>query len=228
MMEPHDPAAPQEANGDVAFTATTPAPPRKRRRIAVVAVVFLLVACLGFLAGGFLRFASAVTQYRENASPSADAIVVLTGGSERVKKALTLLDEGRAGRLLISGVHPETTAKQIVRRTESDLALFACCIDLDRNANNTLENASETAKWVRSNGFSSVIVVTSAYHMPRALLELRSVMPETTLVAVAVQGVDLELNSWFRHAGVSLLLVREYMKYMFAWVRISTMGSPAP
>ncbi|MCA1243132.1 YdcF family protein [Stappia stellulata] len=227
-MDQPDPAAPQDAQGDAALAAAPSSPARKRRRVALVVAGILAVVCFGFLAGGFLRFASAVTQYTEAASPSADAIVVLTGGSERVKKALSLLDEGRAGRLLISGVHPETTPKQIVRRTESDLALFACCIDLDRNANNTLENAAETAKWVRSNGFSSVIVVTSAYHMPRALLELRSVMPETTLVAVAVQGTDLELNSWFRHAGVSLLLLREYMKYMFAWVRISAMGSPAP
>ncbi|MBL6431520.1 MAG: YdcF family protein [Alphaproteobacteria bacterium] len=93
-----------------------------------------------------------MTQYTEAASPSADAIVVLTGGSERVKKALEPARRGRAGRLLISGVHPETTPKQIVRRTERSGAV-RCCIDLDRNANNTLENAAETAKWVRSNGF---------------------------------------------------------------------------
>ncbi|WP_084649994.1 YdcF family protein [Stappia stellulata] len=227
-MDQNDPDAPQDASGDAAFAAARAASARKRRRIALVATVFVAVVCLGFLVGGFLKFANTVTRYTEDTSASADAIVVLTGGSERVKKALMLLDDGRAGRLLISGVHPDTTPKQIVRRTESDLALFACCIDLDRNANNTLENAAETAKWVRSNAFSSVIVVTSAYHMPRALLELRSVMPDTTLVAVPVQGVDLELTSWFRHAGVSLLLAREYMKYMFAWVRISAMGSAAP
>lgn len=234
MTTEKDPA-PQDALPDPRPTPDqTPdgAPERAPRRRAggwpTAVLLLALVGCLGFAVGGFLRFADTVTNLETPQDVGADAIVVLTGGSERVKKALELLADRRAERLLISGVHPDTTPEQIVRRTESDLALFACCIDLDREANNTLENAAETGKWARRNGFRTLLVVTSAYHMPRALLELRAVMPDLELVPAPVQSTDLALDGWYRDRGVSVLLAREYLKYMLAWVRIALMGPPEP
>ncbi len=188
--------------------------------------VLLVVAMAGFYVGSFLRFTTAVTGLPTNHDARADAIVVLTGGSERVKHALELLGSGRGERLLISGVHPETTPRQIVSSTSSDLDLFACCVDLDRNASNTLQNASETAKWARRNGFGTLLVVTSAYHMPRALLELNSVMSGIELVPVPVQTADLAFDRWYESPRTTLLLAREHIKYMLAWLRIATMGAP--
>ncbi|SOC00325.1 YdcF family protein [Stappia indica] len=198
------------------------------RRLLRILVSGLLVAGLAFYAGSFLRFAATVAGYQNNDAARADAIVVLTGGSERVKHALTLLQAGNAERLLISGVHPETTPQQIVISTASDLSLFSCCVDLDRNANNTLENASETAKWARENDFSRLLVVTSAYHMPRALLELNSTMADFDLVPVPVQTAELAFDRWFEDPRTTLLLAREHLKYLLAWARIAVMETSAP
>ncbi|WP_186396013.1 MULTISPECIES: YdcF family protein [unclassified Stappia] len=211
--------------------ATPPADGRARsrgRRLLRILASGLLVAGLGFYAGSFLRFAATVAGYDSNDAARADAIVVLTGGSERVKHALALLQAGNAERLLISGVHPETTPQQIVISTASDLSLFSCCVDLDRNANNTLENASETAKWARENGFARLLVVTSAYHMPRALLELRSTMSDFDLVPVPVQTADLAPERWHEEPRTALLLAREHLKYLLAWLRIAVMETSAP
>lgn len=204
--------------------------PRRRWRAGVPLMLVALVVLAGL--ASFLVFVEQVAGYSRDetpaAAPPADAIVVLTGGSERVKVALDLLAEGRARRLLISGVHPATTPRQIVTLTESDMALFSCCVDLDRNAANTLQNATEITKWVEDNGYARVLVVTSAYHMPRALLELRSAAAGVTLLPVAVQAAGMELERWYRDPAVSLLLLREHLKYMLAWLRIAVASGRLP
>lgn len=194
-------------------------PRHGRLRRKRVAVVLASVAAMGFVVAGFLRFAAAVAVPPPDVPPAADAIVVLTGGSDRVAQALTLLDEGRAKRLLISGVHPATTPQQIASRTASQIDLFTCCIDLDRKALNTSDNAHETAKWVRDWGFGRLLVVTSAYHMPRSLLELHAAMPEVTLVPYPVVREDLDISRWYTEPETARLLIREYMKYMLARFR---------
>ncbi|GGE99581.1 YdcF family protein [Stappia taiwanensis] len=199
-----------------------PPKPRRRKFVRWLLVLALAVVVIGggFLVGGFFRFAGMVTAAEPATLTGADAIVVLTGGRERVKKALMLLEEGRANRLLISGVHPDTRPEQIVALTSSNPALFRCCVDLDRIANNTLENAAETAKWARSRHFDSLLVVTSAYHMPRAMLELRSVAPDLQLIPAKVQSADLPLERWYADPQTTRLLLREYVKYMLTWLRI--------
>lgn len=220
---PQDEAAKEaQATPEGAGEAKCRRMPRQRRFVRWLLVLALAVVVIGggFLVGGFFRFAGMVTAGDPAVLTRADAIVVLTGGRERVKKALMLLEEGRANRLLISGVHPDTRPEQIVALTSSNLALFRCCVDLDRIANNTLENAAETAKWARSRHFDSLLVVTSAYHMPRAMLELRSVAPDLQLIPARVQAADLPLERWYADPQTTRLLLREYVKYMLTWLRI--------
>ena len=132
------------------------------------------VAILGSLAlflGGFALFATHVSQLSTPKNPpAADAIIVLTGGQARLDAAIDLLKSGKGERLLISGVHPSTSSKMLQAATGGDKALFSCCVDIDRAALDTVGNAEESAKWVRSHAYGKVILVTNNYHMPRSLL----------------------------------------------------------
>lgn len=201
--------------------------PRRRlyvlARMAIFAVV-LLVLVFGVR---FVLFAVHVADIKPPADPKADAIVVLTGGTERIKQALELLSQGRAKRLLISGVHPGTSQKQIAASTEVDEELFECCVDLDRIAMNTIGNAYETSDWVSRFGFRSLLVVTSAYHLPRASLELRAALPHLDLIAYPVISKNLDLRSWYLKPTTIHLLLREYVKYTLAQLRLGTMGPTA-
>lgn len=190
-----------------------------------MSIIVVVVVVFGV---SFVIFANRISSFIPSSNVSADGIVVLTGGRARVSGALELLERKRAQRLLISGVHPATTARQIVRRTESRQALFACCVDLDRRAKDTIGNASESNKWAKSHGFSSLIVVTSAYHMPRSILELRAAMPHMTFVPYPVVGADLDLRRWYLKPRTSRLLLREYVKYTLAWLRIAVEPAPDP
>lgn len=157
---------------------------------------------------------------------SADAIVALTGGEERIAEAIELLEDERAERLLISGVNPQTPDEDIQKLVGAPQELFDCCVDFDRSAANTIGNAEETAAWARRNGYNSLIVVTADYHMPRSLLEFRHAMPEAELIAYPILSPRFPMKKWY-HLQSARILVSEYNKYLISFVRIqilSTLG----
>lgn len=170
-------------------------------------------------AGGFFEF---VAQLPKAAAEDVDgdAIVVLTGGEDRINQGLSLLANGQGQRLLISGVHAQTTHEDIRELIEPALAThFDCCVDLDHAAQNTIGNAVEAAKWVNDNGYDTIIVVTAFYHMPRSMAELREALPKTKLVAYPVFPPGVDLNGYWKRPATTKLLVSEYVKYVAALVR---------
>jgi uncharacterized SAM-binding protein YcdF (DUF218 family) len=187
-----------------------------------------LLASLGLavvgLAGGFVFFVNIIDSEEPAALPPADGVVALTGGSERVNEAVELLAKGRARRLLITGVNQQTSRREIARLMPSFQQLFDCCIDLGREALNTAGNADETRRWVEAKDIrSTLIVVTSNYHMPRALVELRSALPKLELIPYPVVSERLRNSDWRSDQQVARLLAVEYVKFLAALVRTKIM-----
>jgi uncharacterized SAM-binding protein YcdF (DUF218 family) len=169
---------------------------------------------------GFVAFLSQLRGVEVKPSRNADGIVVLTGGSSRVSDAMELLAAGYGKRLLISGVHPTNAASDISRSLPDNQSLLRCCVDLDRSAVNTRSNAAQTRRWVHERGFKSLIVVTSNYHMPRAVVELSHAMPDITLIPFAVVGDKWRDEPWWTSGGTFRLLLSEYAKYVAAELRV--------
>jgi uncharacterized SAM-binding protein YcdF (DUF218 family) len=193
------------------------APPRGWLRAAVVAT--LAIVFVG-AAIGFVGFLSQVRGTERKPDRKADGIVVLTGGSSRVSDAMELLAAGYGRRLLISGVHPTNAPSDISRSLPDNQSLLSCCVDLDRSAVNTRSNAAETRRWAHQRGFKSLIVVTSNYHMPRAILELSHAMPDTQLIPFAVVGDKWRDEPWWTSGTTLRLLLSEYVKYVAAELRV--------
>ncbi|PVB62071.1 YdcF family protein [Labrenzia sp. 011] len=215
------------ASQDKASTAEadTGSSTRRKRRVGPgILIGALLTVLLAGAAGPFALFANRIAGVQVPHTANADAIVVLTGGHARVNEAVRLLEEGRANRLLISGVHPGTTREQLAAVTSSRMPLKKSTVELDRVALNTAGNATETASWVRKNGFSSLLVVTSAYHLPRAEVELSGALPDVELIAYPVFSKDLKLGEWYREPATIRLLMREYVKYIVARLRLTVQG----
>lgn len=171
------------------------------------------------LLGGLIVFAGAVKPRDNGKSPRADGIVVLTGGEQRVTEALRLLAAGNGKRLLISGVHPKTTRKALVQLNPESARLFNCCIDLDWNARDTVGNADETKAWFEQQGFRSLIVVTSSYHMPRSMVELRRALGDAVLISHPVASDNFHADEWWAYPGTLRLIVSEYLKFLPAVAR---------
>jgi uncharacterized SAM-binding protein YcdF (DUF218 family) len=172
------------------------------------------------LAAGFGFFVHNIDSHEPTALAPADGVVALTGGSERVLEAVELLAKGRARRLLITGVNQQTSRHEIARLMPNFQQLFNCCIDLGRAALNTAGNADETRQWVEAHAIhSSLIVVTSNYHMPRALVELRRALPQLELIPYPVVSDRLRNSDWRNDHHVARLLAIEYVKFLAAVVR---------
>lgn len=189
------------------------------RWIGFLTITAGLVAAL-LLGGGFLWFVSNIASEEVTLDHSADGIVVLTGAAARIPDAIELLGAERGKRLLITGVHRATSAREIARLTPLYAKFFSCCIDLDRSALNTFGNALETKRWTHQHNFMSLIVVTSNWHMPRALVELEHQLPEVKLVAYPVMSVKVKTEPWWQNVDTARLLFGEYLKYLFALTRM--------
>ena len=185
------------------------------------ALVFLTVILVaGIAAGSFLRFTKDVVSMSPPAEvDKADGIIVLTGASQRIGQAVRLLDGGNAKRLLITGVYPTTTGEQIQQLTSAEPALFECCVDIGHDALDTRGNANEAALWIRENGYETVIVVTSNYHMPRSLMELSRVNADTRFIPYPVVNRNYSDLDWMRDPAVLHMLAQEYGKFIVAHLR---------
>ncbi len=191
-----------------------------------MAVMGLLVRLTGALlvafSAGFFVFADHVSRLEPlDPAPRADGVVALTGGGgTRIAAGMSLLEAGHGARLLISGVHAETTDSDVEALTATtNLRLFDCCVDIDRRATTTLGNGRETAAWARARGYRSLIVVTSDFHMPRALMVLQDADPSLRLIPYPVPRNGDVAPPWWRDAGMIRRLAVEYPKYLaiLAW-----------
>jgi len=178
------------------------------------------------LATGFGWFVWRVPAEEVQLTRSADGIVALTGGASRIADAIELLASGRGQRLLISGAHRTTNLHEISRLNPEFERWVRCCVDFDRSLN-TLGNAIEIKRWVEHRGFRSLIVVTSNYHMPRALAEIAHQLPQVTLVPFPVVTDRLRLEPWWSSGATARLMFTEYVKLLFARVRMGLSHSPA-
>lgn len=174
--------------------------------------------------GGFFWFVNSLPDANSAVvlpgKTEATGIVVLTGGGgTRIEAGVGLLATGQARRMLISGVNPVTRKEDLAAKLPEQAALFDCCIDLGLEALTTRGNALEAEDWSRENGLSSLIVVTSDYHMPRALAELRKTRPGVTLLPYPVASNGTPGANWWRDEAKLRLLAKEYTKFLAAKVK---------
>ena len=175
-----------------------------------------LLALMGLLwAVGLWAFAERVAASTPAREPAyADGVVALTGASNvRLEAAEKLLEDGRAKRMLISGVNRVATRSEVKEVARGVGRAWDCCVDLGFRAEDTRGNAQEIAGWTRHHGYRSLIVVTADYHMPRAVLELRAQLPGVALTRYPVV-TDLNARRWWSTSGDLRRIGLEYCKYL--------------
>lgn len=165
----------------------------------------------------YLNIASEPTKNREK----TDAIIVVTGGKERIPEGIKLLNDELAPRMLISGVGKDTKELELLDSLaigwrdliKADISK----ISLGYAATDTVGNATESMDWIRKHNVKSIRLVTSNYHMARTHLEFRKVMPELKVIDHPVIPHNFNKKEWQENKQVRDLIIREYFKYLFSW-----------
>lgn len=180
-------------------------------------LIYGLAVCITLLLLGFLVFAGAATRQPPNDTPSADAIVVLTGGADRrIEAGSRLLRKGLGSRMLISGINDKLKPNDIL----SQLDLFdPSRVDLGYEAKDTVGNAVETKNWADRHNYTRLIVVTSSYHMPRSMNELTLAMPAVEFIAHPVRPRIFSEGAWWLRPAAARMLIAEYLKLIPSYAR---------
>ncbi|CBI76960.1 conserved protein of unknown function [Bartonella clarridgeiae 73] len=182
---------------------------------ALFILIIILIFCVIFFA-----FTEKVGRFTPpHPLQKVDAIIVLTGGKNRIETGLKLLEKGFGSRLLISGVSTTTHPNKLIRMMNINPQLFSCCIDIGYQAINTQGNAKESADWIKKHRYKTLYIVTHDYHMMRSLLEFQYLMPNINFIAYPIKQ-DVA-DSWIKEANQIRLLVLEYIKNICVKIRMT-------
>src|SRR5512136_251008 len=151
----------------------------------VKGLLFLLMILLVALGVLFVDFAYKTFSVRER-EQNADAIVVLTGGRGRVEEGLRLYRENKGRWLLFIGVDRTVQKGDLLKRGERQRDENG--IILEKVSRNTLENAFYARDLIVKKEITSITLITSRYHMKRATLIFRNLLPKD--VAIYPHPVD--------------------------------------
>jgi uncharacterized SAM-binding protein YcdF (DUF218 family) len=194
-------------------------------------VLFLLIFIIIFIyfCTGLLKYKEEVQSLKEYSIKEAANVVILTGGSNRIKEGLKLIKgfsklELMNIDILISGIGKGFTKSNISELLlKNDLLnmFIECCLELDSKSKNTRSNALETLKWVNKNSIKQLILITSNYHMPRAFLEFKNKMPNLKIIKYPITPEKHNINNWIYSYETFSLIFLEYCKFLIAHSRIN-------
>lgn len=195
----------------------------------MIRITFILMLCLVALAGwdfsGFVRRAENSLTHTDP-DPASGAVVALTGASDaRIIEAVDLADRFDLP-LLISGVHTDARAEDIARVAGVEVEKIRCCVTLGKAAATTEGNGQEVARWARMRNIDRIMVVTSEYHMDRALIELRRSMPEASFAPHAVASMKVPPGLWYSDPVTARRMLEEWVKYRIAGLRAQRPARP--
>lgn len=184
------------------------------RKILIGSFIFLL----GLWLYGFIWYAQKIPGEVKDETTITDAIIVLTGGKNRLEAGLQLLINEKAKKMFISGVHEHVTYKELAETIDDWPKQYKDKITLGYKALDTHDNGVESAEWVAQEHIRSLRLVTSGYHMRRSLFEFRNTMPGIKIVPHPVFSDNVQQKKWWRFGGTALLILSEYSKYLFAQI----------
>ena len=191
----------------------------KEKKYVIIIGIVILIYLLGFIV-----FALTLEYNPKDINTTADAIVVLTGETRRITKGIEELNKGLAPKLFISGVHLQAPLSKVIDKTildlkkENKLSLPPDSLKSKIStgkAENTIENALESAVWVNENNVKKIRLITSFYHMPRSKLLFKKYLPYTTIIYHPISSKNEEKLT---NTHTLELIFGEYNKYLLTYI----------
>lgn len=187
----------------------------------------ILILFISYFFVGLFNFQEKILSLEKSRNIVNSNIVILTGGSNRIKEGLKIVNDINKltktdFKILISGTGKGFTKATLKKILTSDfnLKLVECCIELESISKDTYSNASETYKWTKKNDIDNIILITSNYHMPRAILEFKNKMPNLQIFTYSISPKNHNITNWLKSSETFSLVFIEYSKLLIASLRI--------
>ena len=200
-------------------------------RIFKIFFIFFLSSILTIFFVELFKFKQEVLSFKKYRNKESSNIVILTGGTNRIKDGLKIIDgfenlKKINFKILVSGTGKGFTKKSLIKKIGPNFnpKLIECCIFLDSLSKNTLTNAIETSKWAKNNNIKEFILITSNYHMPRAILEFKNVMPNKKIYTFPIKPRKHNIEKWLDSYETFSLIFGEFCKYIVASLRIKILS----
>lgn len=151
---------------------------------------------------GFLFYQSRIPHrlIGEYLSPSdnltkADAIVVVSGSSERITHGVELYKNGLSSKLILSGAAEDgKSSNALAMKIEAEKqGVPDEAFLLEEKATNTYENAKFTQELINKKGYKNIILVTSPFHQRRVSETFQTVFKNS---GVKFQNSPAEESAW--------------------------------
>lgn len=175
----------------------------------ILAILLLWLMGLGLFVYKFTSYTSI------NATQKLDAVIVLTGGQKRIEQGLLIVESDKADQLYISGVNSVVSVDEILSVQDERFSSLECCIEIGVEASDTVGNALEIRSWIRNKRYKAIYLVTSHYHMPRAILEVSMANPDLKIYPQVVISDEFQFN----RMDILKLVFFEYNKYLVTFVK---------
>ncbi len=200
-------------------------------RILKIFLIFSLSSIITFFIIELFRFKENILSFKNYINQESSNIVILTGGTNRIKNGLNIIDGFKKlkninFKILVSGTGKGFTKNSLIKQIGPNFnpKLIACCIYLDSVSKNTFTNAIETSKWAKKNDIKEFILITSNYHMPRAILEFKNIMPNKIIYTFAIKPRKHNVEKWLKSYETFNLIFKEFCKYIVANLRIKILN----
>ena len=197
------------------------------RRIFKIFLIFSLSSILTFFLIELFNFKENILSFKKYNNKKSSNIVILTGAANRIKDGLKIIDGFEKlkiinYKILVSGTGKGFSKNSLIKQISPDFnpVLIECCIYLDSVSKNTFTNAIETSKWAKRNGVKEFILITSNYHMPRAILEFKNVMPDHKIYTFPITPRKHNIENWMSSSETFSLVFKEFCKYVISNLRI--------
>ena len=198
------------------------------RSIFKTICIVLISSILTYFLIGLIEYKDKILSNITYISKKSSNIVILTGGTNRIKDGLKIVNKFEKSsifnsKILVSGTGKGFTKKSLEKNInfDFDFNLIECCIELDSISINTYSNAIETLKWAERNNISEFILITSNYHMPRAFLEFKYRMPNLKIFTYPITPENHDINMWLSSFQTFSLIFSEYCKFLVANLRMA-------
>lgn len=181
---------------------------KNSRKLKILVVFGGVLPCFALIAAIF-SFVIQIRESHRHVNEKLDAIVVFSGAPERITAASYLINSQIAPSIFFAGQDNTKELESLILKSK-----LSCCIQYESSTKNTVEDAKVIGDWVKAKSLHSLVLVTTDYHVPRAMIELRRELPNARIRPFGVTTSEFNLGMVWHRSDMARIFLSQFIKFV--------------